>query len=176
MFSSNKISQHSLNSNIPHRPSIAQSLQFLHAVKTDHICHAQYSNYIAATHNITHSPCTSKHTTHPPLPTTLQKKQKAYLCKWWQNGTRCRDGVKVLWCRSHLLWLVFDASIPTCTCFPSENVLWLVYGLSILLTYGRVLIDGGNWNHAEVGWYKLQSQFLYNGYSAGLTCYYCVSW
>ena len=29
------------------------------------------------------------------------------LCKWWQNGTRCRDGVKVLWCHSHLAWLVF---------------------------------------------------------------------
>ena len=25
---------------------------------------------------------------------------EAYLCKWWQNGTRCRDGVKVLWCHS----------------------------------------------------------------------------
>jgi len=24
----------------------------------------------------------------------------------WQNGTRCRDGVKVFWCRSHLVWLV----------------------------------------------------------------------
>ena len=22
-------------------------------------------------------------------------------------GTRCRDGVKVLWCHSHLVWLVF---------------------------------------------------------------------
>ena len=41
----------------------------------------------------------------------------------WQNGTRCRDGVKVLWCHSHLVWLVFEASIPTCTCFPSENFL-----------------------------------------------------
>ena len=48
-------------------------------------------------------------------------KHKAYLCKWWQNGTRCRHGVKVLWCHSHLVWLIFDASIPTCTCFPSEN-------------------------------------------------------
>ena len=44
----------------------------------------------------------------------------------WQNGTRCRDGVKVLWCHSHLVWLVFEASIPTCTYFPSENFLWLV--------------------------------------------------
>ena len=23
------------------------------------------------------------------------------------NGTRCRDGVKVFWCHSHLVWLVF---------------------------------------------------------------------
>ena len=114
------------NYNIPHKPSIACSCtaQFLHTVKTDHIStNAQYSNCIAATHNITHSPCTSKCTTHLPLhtyhytPTTTHpplphptafhnpslhttNKHKAYLCKWWQNGTRCRDGVKVLWCHS----------------------------------------------------------------------------
>ena len=29
---------------------------------------------------------------------TQLNKHIAYLCKWWQNGTRCRDGVKVLWC------------------------------------------------------------------------------
>ena len=28
------------------------------------------------------------------------------------NGKRCRDGVKVLWCHSHLVWLVFEGSIP----------------------------------------------------------------
>ena len=39
----------------------------------------------------------------------------------WQNGTRCRDGVNVLWCRSHLVWLVFGGSIPTCAGFHSEN-------------------------------------------------------
>ena len=38
------------------------------------------------------------------------------------DGTRCRDGVNVLWCRSHLVWLVFEGSIPTCACFHSENV------------------------------------------------------
>ena len=74
--------------------------------------HAHYSNYIAATHNITHSPCTSTCTPittgptafhNPPLHTT--NKTKAYLCKWQLNGTRCRDGVKVLWCDSHLLRL-----------------------------------------------------------------------
>ena len=35
------------------------------------------------------------------------------------NGTRCRDGVKVFWCHSHLVWL---GSIPTCACFHSENL------------------------------------------------------
>ena len=39
----------------------------------------------------------------------------------WQNGTRCRDGVNVLWCHSHLVWLVFEGSIPTYAC--SENFL-----------------------------------------------------
>ena len=28
-----------------------------------------------------------------------------------QNDTRCRDGVTVLWCQSHLVWLVFESSI-----------------------------------------------------------------
>ena len=37
----------------------------------------------------------------------------------WQNGTRCRDGVKLLWCHS---WLVFEGSIPTCACFHSEKL------------------------------------------------------
>ena len=36
----------------------------------------------------------------------------------WQNGTRCRDDVNVLWSCSYL---VFEASIPTCTCFHLEN-------------------------------------------------------
>ena len=35
----------------------------------------------------------------------------------WQNGTRCRDDVNVLWCCSYLVWLVFEGSIPTCACF-----------------------------------------------------------
>ena len=35
--------------------------------------------------------------------------------------TRCRDGVNVLCCCFHLVWLVFEGSIPTCTCFHSEN-------------------------------------------------------
>ena len=31
-----------------------------------------------------------------------------------------RDGVKVLWYHSHLVWLVFEGSITKCTCFQSE--------------------------------------------------------
>ena len=38
-----------------------------------------------------------------------------------QNGRRCRDGVNVLWCLSHHVWLVLEGSIPTCACFPLEN-------------------------------------------------------
>ena len=28
-----------------------------------------------------------------------------------QNGTRCRDGVKSLWCHSHQVWLGFEGCI-----------------------------------------------------------------
>ena len=88
--------------NIPYRCSCTP--QFLHTGKTDHICHADYTNYIAATHNMTHSPSTSTCTTHPALPTPMpsttllctQLTNTKYLCKWQQNGTRCRDRVKVL--------------------------------------------------------------------------------
>ena len=74
----------------------------------------------------THSPCTSTCTTHPPIPsqlpsTTLQCTQLTNTKHSWQNGTRCRDGVNVLWCRSHLVWLVFEGSMPTCAGFHSEN-------------------------------------------------------
>ena len=79
------------------------------AFKTDHICHAQYSNYIAATHNITHSPCTL-HTQHYP-PHCLPQPSYAHQLKntkhSWQNGTRRRDGVKLLWCHSHLVFWGF---------------------------------------------------------------------
>ena len=74
----------------------------------------------------THSPCTSTCTMHPAIPsqlpsTTLLCTQLTNIKHSWQNGTRCRDGVNVLWCRSHLVWLVFEGSIPTCAGFHSEN-------------------------------------------------------
>ena len=52
----------------------------------------------------------------------------------WQNGTRCRDGVKVLWCHSHLVRLVFEASIPTCTCF-HEGKLFLTCFLLLFFIF-----------------------------------------
>ena len=63
---------------------------------------------------------------HPAIPsqlfsTTLLCTQPTNTKHRWQNGTRCRDGVNVLWWCSHLVWLVFEGSIPTCTCFHSEN-------------------------------------------------------
>ena len=74
----------------------------------------------------THSPRTSTCTTHPAIPsqlpsTTLLCTQLTNTKHSWQNGTRCRDGVNVLWCRSHLVWLVFEGSIPTCAGFHLEN-------------------------------------------------------
>ena len=53
----------------------------------------------------------------------------------WQNGTRCRDGVNVLWCRSYLVWPVFEGSISTCACFHSENFcdLFLLFFLDCFL-------------------------------------------
>ena len=103
----------------------------MHTGQTDPICYAQWSNYIAATHNITHSPCTltcmhfTPTTTHhtafhnPPLYTT--NKHKAYLCKLEQNGRRCRDGVEVFWCHSQSSWLVLRVPYPHALVFVKEN-------------------------------------------------------
>ena len=60
-----------------------------------------------------------------------------------QNGTRCREYVKVLSCCSHLVCLVFKGSIPTCACLHSENLFaTLVYSKaspwpSILDTFSK---------------------------------------
>ena len=89
------------------------------------------ADYIAATNNVTtHSPCTSTHTTHPPLPsplpsTTLLCTQQITKKVFW----KCRDGtltnqpnkiqrqntftgvlsyvVKFYCCRTQQIWIVF---------------------------------------------------------------------
>ena len=98
------------------------------------------SNYIAATHNVTHFPCTSTYTTHPAIhPPPPQLPSTILLCTQLtntkhsqQNGTRCRDGVNVLWCRSYLVRLVFEHSIPTCACFHLENSFVTCYTLRLV--------------------------------------------
>ena len=70
----------------------------------------------------------------------------------WQNGTRCRDGVNVLWCRSHLVRLVFERSIPTCACFPLENF----FGLVCAYFFGTVFRNGKR----EERWGKEKMQTL----------------
>ena len=57
----------------------------------------------------------------------------------WQNGTRCRDGVNVLWCCSYLVRLVFERSIPTCAWFPLENF----FGLVCAYFFGTVVFRNG---------------------------------
>ena len=42
----------------------------------------------------------------------------AQLAKWH----KMQGWWKVLWCHPHLVWLVFEGSIPTCACFHSENL------------------------------------------------------
>jgi len=93
MFSSNKISQHNINSNIPYRSYTTHTIHTIqtqhcscmdstvsaYRAKTDHICHAQYIVHCShPQHILTHSPCTSTctpstthHTAyHNPLLTT----------------------------------------------------------------------------------------------------------
>ena len=105
------------------------------AYKTDHIWHVQYSSYI---HCSCPQLCTSTCTTHPALPTQLPTLLCTHLTNTnhtWQNGARCiaRDDVQVLWCHSIStcsLVSYWGCSIPTCTCFYSENFL----ATSILVT------------------------------------------
>ena len=118
---------HITYSNVPYKPNLCIP-QFLHSRQTISAMLSSYSNYIAAIHNVTRSPCASKCTPHPalctPLPsTTFLCTQLANTKHSRQNGTRCRDGVKLLWCHSHLVWLVFEGFIPTCTCFTQKTFL-----------------------------------------------------
>ena len=58
---------HNKTLNISYRSSTAHSF----CMQDRTIPAMPSSNYIAATHNVTHSPCTSTCTTHPPLPSPL---------------------------------------------------------------------------------------------------------
>ena len=127
-----KISQHDLLTLIYHTDPALLMHYTVSAYKQDrpylqclvqqlHFSHLQ-NNPLPMHINMHYTPTTTHPTAfHNPFLYTTNK-HKASLCKWQQIGTRCRDGVKVLWCHSHLGWLVFEGSIPTRACFPSENL------------------------------------------------------
>ena len=82
---------------------------------TTHISHVSCShpqhNSLSMHIDMHYIPCTIP----TPLPfTTFLRTQE----RWGLVGTICRNGVKVFWCHSHLAWLGFEGSIPTCTWNP----------------------------------------------------------
>ena len=106
---------------MPYRLSTAHAPQSFCIQSRQTISAMLSSNDIAATHNITHSPFTSTCTTHPPLPTPLPS--TTLLCTQLTNTKHSWQNVGMLWkcCLSNLVGLVFEGSIPTCTCFHSEK-------------------------------------------------------
>ena len=63
--------------------------------------------------------------------------------------------MKVLWCRSHLVWLVFEGSIPACACFCSVNF-FVTYSCCFLVCLFFVGIvrekRGGRGGQGENAW------------------------
>ena len=59
----------------------------------------------------------------------------------WQRP--CTPSTENLGCeqqnKTHLVWLIFEVSIPTCICFPSENFLWHV-GTHLMMDLNQKLI------------------------------------
>ena len=125
-FSSNKISQHNLKLPTYHTDP---GLLTVSAYKTNYTSHAQYSNYIASTHNTTHSPCTSKCTPHPALPnplpsTTLQ-------CTQLTQGTvgKMAQDVGMVWMCCGVIPILFGwfLRVPSlhALVFIQKTFLWL---------------------------------------------------
>ena len=110
-----------------HSPLLIHSTASAHMM--DHTYHTQQQQSGNHQQHIQDNPCTMHNntcTTHPhhTLPCRRQPSSthnKHMQTHSWQNSTRCRDDVNVLWCRSHLVGLVFEGSIPTWACFHSEN-------------------------------------------------------
>ena len=74
--------------------------------------------------------CYTSITTHPAAfhnpPLHITNKQKVYLCKWQQNGTRCRDSGKVLWFYSHLVGWFLRVSSLHALVFPNLDLWCLI--------------------------------------------------
>ena len=68
-----------------------------------------------------------------------------YMAKWHKMY---RDGMKVLWCCSHLVCLIFEGSIPTCACFVQKTFcdMFLLFFLSGIVREKR----GGRGGRGEM--------------------------
>ena len=76
----------------------------------------------------------------------------------WQNGTRCRDGVKVSWFFTHLVWLVFEGSVLTCAYFHSENIL-VTFIISYIVSLFFLCSDTcGNMRREDCSLYAFRHQ------------------
>ena len=73
----------------------------------------QRSYEVAAVHNMIHSPYTTPRTKYPamltPQPSMCKTAVVTSTSHGWQSGSRYRNAMKVLWCHSYLLWLVFPS-------------------------------------------------------------------
>ena len=115
-------------------PDPPTTTRFARFPKSHQYIHPSYATYCLRQEALQHALHTQHYLPHclpqPSVCTQLTNTKHIYS---WQNGTRCRD-VKLLWCHSHLVWLVFEGSIPTCACFHSENFFVTLYiRLTVLL-------------------------------------------
>ena len=67
------------------------------------------------------------------------------------NGTRYRDGVKVLWCHSHVVWLVFEDSHPYMHFF-SFRKLFVTCSYCFLLFFVLQERRGGRGGQGKDAW------------------------
>ena len=157
MLNSNKSSQHNSHLNMLYRCSTAHRL---HSFCIQHLLCSVATKLQPPTTWLLHAHQHPLHT-HAALYPPHCLPQPAYACKQhtqgiasWQNGTRCRDGVKVMWCHSHLVWLVFEGPILTCACFHSENffvtrflplAIWCVImtALDVTMSWLHMLLSKG---------------------------------
>ena len=108
------------------RVSFLHALVFIQKTSFETFVHCGHPelNSLPMHINMHYTPSTTHHTVlhNPPLHTTNTK----HICV--SGGKMAQQDVGMVakcWCRSHLVWLVFEGSIPTCTCFCSENFSWV---------------------------------------------------
>ena len=110
--------------------SILQHILHINIFDTPQLLHTRHtvsamlsSNCVAATHNTTHSPCTSTCTTHPALHTQHYPTHCLPPPCVYTTNTRHSWHKMWGWCESVvpiLFGWFWGGSIPTCACFHSD--------------------------------------------------------